>query len=88
MVHLGDELGFPLEAFLELCGEVPRGDELDGDLAIEERITSPVDDAHPSAPKLGDELIAVRKPGTDQRVFTKVRSRGVYTTESSKSPGV
>ena len=88
VIHLGHELRFALEALFELGREVSRRDQLDGDLAIEQRIAGLVDDAHAAATELGDQLVAVRETGSDQGAFTKMRSRGVYTTDGSKSPEV
>ncbi len=71
VVHLGHELGLALKAFLELCRQVVRGDELDGDLAIEERVFRSINHTHAAAAELGDELVAIRQPRSDQSGFTK-----------------
>ena len=67
VVHLGDDLGFPLEAALDLGRQVGRGDQLDGDLAVQERVSGPVDDTHAAPAELADDLVSVRKLRVDQR---------------------
>ena len=66
VVHLGDELGLALEALLDLGRQVRRGDELDRDLAVQERVARPVDDAHAAASELPEDLVAVGELRADQ----------------------
>ena len=77
VVHLGDELGLALEALLELGRQVARGDELDGDLAVEQRIARAVDDAHAAAPELPEDLVAVGELRADHPVPASAGSRGL-----------
>ena len=65
VIHLGDDLGLALEAFLHLGRQVVRGDELDGDLAIQERVAGAVHDAHASTAELGENLVAIGELGLD-----------------------
>ena len=66
VVHLGDELRLALEALLDLGRQVRRGDELDRDLAVEQRVARAVDDAHAAAAELPEDLVAVGELGADQ----------------------
>ena len=66
VVHLGDELGLALEALLDLGRQVRRGDELDRDLAVQERVARAVDDAHAAASELPEDLVAVGELRADQ----------------------
>ena len=59
VVHLGDDLGFPLEPPLDIGSEVGRRDQFDRDLAVQERVLRPVDDAHAAPAELTDDLVAV-----------------------------
>ncbi len=67
VVHLGDDLGLALEALLGVLREVPGRDELDGHLAVQDGILRSVDDAHPAAPQLGEDLVAVGELCPDHR---------------------
>jgi hypothetical protein len=67
MVHLRDDLSLALEAFLGVLREVPGRDELDGDVAVQDRVLRPVDDAHPAAPQLREDLVAVGELRSDHR---------------------
>jgi hypothetical protein len=67
MVHLRDELRLALESLLELGGQVRRGDELDRDVAVEQRIAGAVDDAHAAAADLVGDFVPVGEARTDQR---------------------
>ena len=66
VVHLGDDLGFPLEALLGVLRQVAGRDELDGHLAVQDGILRAIDDAHPAAPQLGEDLVTVGELRTDQ----------------------
>jgi hypothetical protein len=59
VVHLGDDLGFALEPPLDVGSEIGRGDQLDGDLAVLERVFRPIDNAHTAPAKLADDLVPV-----------------------------
>ena len=63
MVHLGHHLGFALESLFELRGQVRRGNELHGDLAVQERVAGAVHNAHSAAAELPEDLVAVGKLG-------------------------
>ena len=76
VVHLPDDLRLPLEALLELGREIRRGDELDGDFAVQDRVAGPVDDPHPAAAELAEDFVAVRKPRVDHANIPSVGSRG------------
>ena len=65
VVHLGDELGLALEALLELGRQVARRDQLDRDVAVEQRIAGAVDDAHAAAAELPEDLVAVGELRSD-----------------------
>jgi len=66
VVHLRDDLRLPLEPLLEVSSQVGAGDELDRDLAVQERIAGAVDDAHAAAPELPEDLVAPGEDGVDQ----------------------
>ncbi len=59
VVHLRDDLGLALEALLGVLREVPGRDQLDRDVAVQDGVLRAVDDAHPAAPQLGEDLVAV-----------------------------
>ena len=92
VIHLGDDLRLALEALLELRGQVARGDELDGDLAVEQRVARAVDDAHAAAPELPEDLVAVGELRADHRTLPTAGSRGLRrgwrrsTARSSSDP--
>ncbi len=65
VVHLRDDLGFPLESLLGVLREIPGRDELHGDVAVQDRILRAIDDTHPAAPQLGKDLVAVGELCTD-----------------------
>ena len=67
VVHLGHDLGLALEALLGVLREVAGRDELDRDLAVQDGILRAIDDAHPAAPQLGEDLVTVGELRTDHR---------------------
>ena len=67
VVHLRDDLGLPLEALFGVLREVPGRDQLDRDVAVQDRVLRAIDDAHPTAPKLGEDLVAVGELRSDHR---------------------
>ena len=77
VVHLRDDLGLALKALLELGRQVRRGDELDRDLAVQERIAGAIDDTHAAATELAEDLVSVGEPGADQRGFPGKTSRSL-----------
>ena len=74
VVHLGDELGLALEPLLDLGRQVRRRDQLDRDLAVQERVARAVDDAHAAASELPEDLVAVGELRADQSGFLRRRS--------------
>ena len=68
VVHLRDDLGLALEALLGVLREVPGRDQLDRDLAVQDGVLRAVDDAHPAAAELGEDLVAVGEFRTDQEL--------------------
>ena len=66
VIHLRDDLRLAEEPLLHLRRQVVRGDELDGDVAVEEGISGPVDDAHASAAELPQDLVPVGEFRVDQ----------------------
>ncbi len=65
VVHLRDDLGLALEALLGVLREIPGRDQLDRDVAVQDRILRAVDDAHSAAPQLGEDLVAVGELRSD-----------------------
>jgi hypothetical protein len=61
VVHLGDELRLALEALLGFGAELRGRDQLDRDVTVQLR-DRPVDDAHPTASELRDDLVPVSQP--------------------------
>ena len=74
VVHLGDELRLALEALLDLGRQVGRGDELDRDLAVEQRVARAIDDAHAAASELPQDLVAVGEFRADQSPVLRLPS--------------
>ena len=59
MVHLRDDLRLALETLLDLGRQLRRGQQLDGDVAVQQRIARAVHDSHAAAAELGRDLVAV-----------------------------
>ena len=76
VVHLRDDLGLSLESFLGVLREVPGRDQLDCDVAVQDGVLRAVDDAHPAAPQLGKDLVAVSEFCTDQGLKIRASRRG------------
>jgi hypothetical protein len=62
VVHLGDQLRLALEALLGFGAELRGRDQLDRDVSVQPRIACAVDDAHPTASELRDDLVPVSQP--------------------------
>ena len=73
VVHLRDDLGLSLESLLGVLREVPGRDQLDRDLAVQDGVLRAVDDAHPAAPQLGEDLVAVGELRPDHRQSRTLR---------------
>ena len=83
VVHLGDQLRLALEALFELGRQIARRDELDGDLAVEQRVARAVDDAHAAAAELPEDLVAVGELRADHSLPANAGSRGLRRRSSS-----
>src|SRR5262249_13171455 len=59
VIHLGDHARFAEEAITSLGSEAVSGDQLEGYVALEERVAPQVDDAHSTASELSDYLVAI-----------------------------
>jgi len=66
VVHLRDDLRLAEKPLLGVRGEVAGRDQLDGHLAVQDRVLRAVDDAHPAAPELPHHLVAIRETCADQ----------------------
>ena len=67
VVHLRDDLGFPLEPFFGVLRQVSGRDQLDRDLAVQDGVLRAVDDSHPATAQLGEDLVPVREARPDHR---------------------
>src|SRR5262245_14944809 len=67
MVQPRDDLSLGLEALLRFGSEKARGDQLDGNLAVELRIASAIDHSHPASSQLIDDLVSIGELLPDHR---------------------
>ena len=80
MVHLRDDLGLALESLFHLRRQIVRGDELDGDLAVQERVAGSIHHAHASASELPEDLVAVGELRIDQSAVSVRAVRSLWET--------
>jgi hypothetical protein len=72
MVHLRHDLSLALETLFDLRSELGRGEQLDGDLAVQEGIARSVNDPHAAATELGCDLVAVAELRRAEHQFAPV----------------
>jgi len=61
MIHLRDELRLAPEPLLGLGGKKGRRNDLDRDVAVQQRVVRTVDNPHPAVPQLADDLVPITK---------------------------